>query len=215
LLRTNAKLRKRLFFVRHLDSRQPARHLKANPPEPARLLNLAAAAIYVLVAALALGARRGLLQPAARMHWAGVALCFAALAAWRLLEGEAALQELARQAAHSAGDYDRRREWQGPVVAAALLFGVPALGWAAWRVRGVPPVLWSRIATLGLLAYSAVRAISFHPVDALIYAGIGRLHLNHVIDIGLCAVVAACALYRPRSARHAGAGRAPGRRPGR
>lgn len=161
------------------------------------MLNLAAAVIYVLVAGLALRARVGLVQPAARLHWAAVAFCFMALAAWRLLEGEAAMQELARQAAHSSGDYDRRREWQGPLVAMALLFGAPILGWIAWQARGVPPVLWSRIATLGLLAYSAVRAISFHPVDALVYAGIGPLHLNHVIDIGLCAAVAACAVYRP------------------
>lgn len=162
------------------------------------MLNLAAALIYILVAGLALRARAGLAQAGARAHWAGVAACFLALAAWRLFEGEAALQEIARQAAHSTGDYDRRREWQGPVVAMAVLLAAPAMGWIAWSARGIPPVMWSRMATLGLLAYSAVRAISFHPVDVLIYAGIGRLHLNHVIDLGLCAAVAACAVYSPR-----------------
>lgn len=165
------------------------------------MLNLAAALIYVAVAGLALHARRKLPYPPARLHWAGVAACFAALAAWRLAEGEALIQEIARNAAHASGDYDRRREWQGPLVALAILAGAPAFAWIAWQARHVPPVMWSRLATLGLLAYSALRAVSFHPVDVVIYAGIGRLHLNHVIDLGLCAVVAACALYRPRRAR--------------
>ncbi len=161
------------------------------------MLNFAAALVYIAVTVLALRAGRQMSHPRTRLHWAGIAACFAGLAAWRLLEGEAWIQELARSAAHASGDYDRRREWQGPLVALALLAGVPAFACMGWRVRHVPPVLWSRLAALGLLAFAAVRALSFHPVDALIYAGIGRFHLNHVIDLGLCAVVAACALHRP------------------
>lgn len=170
--------------------------------EHPRVLNLVAAFAYLVVMALALRAAGPAGRGRARLHWAGVAACFLGLAAWRLLEGESWIQALARNAAHAAGDYDRRRDWQGPLVAMALLFGAPALAWIAWQARQVPTILWSRLATLGLLAYSALRALSFHPVDALIYAGIGRLHINHGIDLGLCAVVAACALRRPGRVGH-------------
>ena len=157
------------------------------------MLNLAGALVYLAVAALAVRAAlqaRSLGRPGAvAFHWWAIALVFAGLAAWRVAGGEALAQGFARSLAVNAGSYAARREWQVPLVGLAVLAGAVGTAWAFASRRTDPSVHWSRFAALGLLAYSAVRMVSLHAVDAFLYASVGPFHLNHFIDLGLAVLV--------------------------
>lgn len=173
------------------------------------MLNLLGVLAYLVVVLACLAAAlraRGAPSRRARTrltrHWLGLAALFVILAAWRGLGGEVALQEWARGLLHAEGIYAARRSWQGPVGASALL---AAGAWASWlairdRRRLDPLVGWSRLAGLGLLGYTLLRLLSWHPVDALIYAGLGPFHINHLIDMGLTIFcgLAACVAARAR-----------------
>lgn len=157
------------------------------------MLNLAGALVYLAVSALAIRAalqsHRGVRPKAAAFHWWAVALLFAGLAAWRFAEGEALAQGFARGLALDAGSYASRREWQVPLVGLAALAGAAYTVWAFIGPRADTNVHWSRLAAIGLLVYSAVRMVSLHAVDAILYTSIGPFHLNHFIDLGLTAMV--------------------------
>ena len=187
---------------RALDSAEP------QPHEPAMLNLLGVLAYVVVVVACLAAALRARAAPARRVrahltrHWLGLAALFLILAAWRGLGGEAAAQDWGRSLLHAEGLYDARRSWQGPVGAFALL---AAGAWASWlairdRRRIDPLVAWSRLAGLGLLGYTALRLLSWHPVDAIIYARLGPLHINHLVDMGLTVFcgLAACVAARAR-----------------
>jgi hypothetical protein len=158
------------------------------------MFNIAGAVIYLAVAALALRAAlqsRSAGRPhAVCVHWRTVALLFAGLACWRLSGAEAAVQALARHIAQNTGSYASRREWQAPLVGLSLLAGAAFAVWAFLGPRGDPDVHWSRLAALGLVAYTAVRLVSLHAMDAIVYASVGPIHLNHFIDLGLTFTVA-------------------------
>lgn len=169
------------------------------------MLNLAGALVYLAVSVLAI---RAALKPRRRrggaaFHWWAVALLFAGLAAWRIAGGEALAQEFFRGLALDAGSYAARRQWQVPLVGLAALAGAAATVWAFAVPRADPAVHWSRVAAIGLLAYSAVRMASLHAVDTVLYASAGPFHLNHFIDLGLAAVAGYFAIVsvRPRKAR--------------
>lgn len=169
------------------------------------MLNLLGALAYLVVVlaclAAALHARRAPSRRARGQlvrHWLGLMVLFALLAAWRGLGGEAAVQEWGRNLLHAEGVYAMRRSWQGPVGASALLGAGAWVGWLAIRDRRRidPLVGWSRLAGLGLLGYTLLRLMSWHPVDAIIYAGVGPLLVNHLIDMGLtvfCGIAAGVA----------------------
>ena len=166
------------------------------------MFNLAGAFAYLIVAAIALAALRGARADVAR-QWLLVALAFVALAAWRLGQGEALVHDGMRALAEAGGAYAQRRAAQAPVVAFAVVAGGGAWLYVA-MTGGLPRWLHrARLATLALLGYTVVRAISFHPVDAIIYAGPGLLHVNHLIDMGLSAIVAGCAVADWRSTARA------------
>jgi hypothetical protein len=158
------------------------------------MFNIAGAVIYLAVAALALRAalqsRSGGRSQNAFVHWRALALLFVGLAGWRLSGAESVIQAFARHLAQNAGSYASRREWQGPVVALAVLAFAGIAAWAFLGPRGDRNVHWSRFAALGLLAYTAVRLVSLHAADAFVYASIGPFHVNHFIDLGLALTVA-------------------------
>lgn len=165
------------------------------------MFNLAGALFYLAVAAAAWRAALHCRQ--ATFHWRAIALLFAGLAAWRIGYGEAVVQGWVRDAAQAAGSYELRRDWQAPVTALVLLAGAI---WALWLIIAPPAerlLRWSRFASLALLAYSGLRLMSFHPVDALIYRGPGPFHFNHAIDLGLAAFVGYCAILAARRAQAA------------
>lgn len=170
------------------------------------MFNLAGALFYLAVAAAAwraaLHCRSGAnAKQGARLafHWQAVALLFAGLAVWRLGAGEAVVQTWVREATQASGSYALRQRWQAPVAALAMLGGG---AWIIWLVaaRHADPLLqWSRFASLGLLAYSMFRLVSFHSVDAVIYRSFGPFHLNHGIDLGLAALAGWCAILACRT----------------
>lgn len=164
------------------------------------MFNLAGAVFYLAVALLAAraGWRTRPSWPAARRGWYLIALAFALLAVWRLGHGEEVVQAWARGLAMASGQYEARRSVQGPVVVVGMLLGYGWLTWLAFAPASSAALRWARIAALALLGYSGLRALSFHPVDALIYAGLGPFHVNHAIDLGLAAIVASCAVRAPR-----------------
>lgn len=175
------------------------------------MLNLLGTAAYLIVAAACLGAawhaRRAqtrTVRQRLQQHWAGLAFLFIGLAAWRAGGGEAALQEWGRNLLHLQDAYETRRAWQGPVVVLALIGAGSLVAWFTGRhARRIDPLLgWSRIAGLGLFGYTAVRALSWHPVDAVIYASLGPVHINHLIDIGLSAICGGAAAIALRSRLH-------------
>lgn len=157
------------------------------------MLNLAGSLAYLAVSVLAvrtaLWSRRVGRPSATAAHWWTVAVLFAGLAAWRAAGGEALAQGFARDLVLDAGNYALRREWQAPLVALAALAGAACMAWAFVAPRTDPNVYWSRLAAIGLLAYSAVRLVSLHSVDAILYASVGPFHVNHFMDLGLTAVV--------------------------
>lgn len=156
------------------------------------MLNIAGVLVYLLVAGLAMRAasrsHKAQRPRAAAVHWRTVSLVFAALALWRLAGAEAQVQDFVRDLAHHTGSYAARRELQTPLVGLALIAGAVFALWTFFSSRGDPAVRWSRFATMSLLAYSAVRMVSLHAVDAILYASVGPFHINHFIDLGLAAI---------------------------
>jgi len=98
---------------------------------------------------------------------AGILLAMA-LARWADLGG--LIPDWGRRSARSGGWYYRRRELQA---AAIIALGAAAVGAMAIAIRWLPPnrrrYLPEVIAVLGLAAFAAVRLVSLHQVDALLY----------------------------------------------
>ena len=164
--------------------------------------------LYLLTAALALWAAqadgaRSRTPGAARFHWIAVAALFVGAAAWRLGNGEGRVQAMLRGGLEEGGQYASRYGLQAPVIAVFVLVAVLACGWLAWRWRSMPVHrALSAAGALGLLAFSMVRLISFHPLDRLIYASFGPLRLNYLIELALIGAVAAGAWLLWSGAAH-------------
>lgn len=171
------------------------------------LADLIGTALYILTALASIWAgtvdrKRSRTPGAAAAHWWAVAALFAGFAAWRLLNGEGRVQALLRGQLQADGTYDDRYTMQGPL-AAALVVVLAAIGAiAAWRWYSQPPHrAWSMAGALGLLGFSVVRMVSYHPIDRLIYAGVGPLRLNYLIELG-CIGLVLYAIYRLQKLSH-------------
>lgn len=161
----------------------------------AALAYLATSGVALVAAVLAPAAGR----KRALFNWITVAALFVALAVWRLTNGEAVLQDQVRTWARSSGVYDDRHTFQVPVTLAAVLV-IAALVWLAWRPAGAGNSGKALGFSLIMVVFTAVRATSLHAVDALLYASIGPVHINYLIDLGLTALVAVLALADCRRA---------------
>jgi hypothetical protein len=164
------------------------------------MLSSIAAAIYGVVGmACAIAAwvdsRR---QPADRgpVIWMAIGLLFIVLAASRLLELEDHLRMALRSWLVANGEYGNRRAIQGPI-AAVVLAGLGV--WAmvglmrfqpSFRASDRRAQLWARRAAVAMIVLVGLRLVSYHPVDALLYAPV---HLNWAIDIGASMTVLLCA----------------------
>jgi hypothetical protein len=168
---------------------------------PANLSQFASL-FYLATAALALGA--GLRHRTGLVRWTMTAGGFLILAAWRLDDGEALLQDAVRTWTRNAGTYDDRHAFQAPVTLGAVVV-VALLVWLGLRSRGAGRSGQALCVTLIMLVFTAVRAVSLHAVDAFLYASIGPVHINYVIDLGLTAVVAGLALMAIRARPDRGA----------
>lgn len=138
---------------------------------------------------------------AARFHWLAIAALFAGLAAWRLANGEGQVQALLRGELLESAQYANRDALQGPLIAVLVLLAAAICGLLAWRWQGQPLYRFiSGAGALGLLGFNALRLVSYHSFDRLIYAQFGPLRLNYLIELGLIGAVfcGIAMLYRLR-----------------
>ncbi|MDT0509468.1 hypothetical protein [Novosphingobium sp. MMS21-SN21R] len=164
------------------------------------VFSLAASAVYLVVGGQCLWtglAARRLGRPGSEAAWwSGLAVLFVALFAWRVTGVEESMRTVLRGMLRADGDYGARQELQGPLSAAAVLAAslMIFLGWRVYaRTRTgslTRLVAVARLAMIGLVGLVALRLISLHVADKLLY---GPAHLNWLIDIGCTLVIGLCA----------------------
>lgn len=166
------------------------------------LMSFAALAVYsaTIVAALSAYRRAWIYERPARIGrgWLAVAFGFACLMAVRL----AGLEELARQSmrqwvmGHQL--YELRRSFQAPLAAlvVAIAFAAALAAWYFWLRKSAPRERWmQRIAFLSLASFAplyALRLVSLHATDKLLYSG--PIRLNWILELGLCLAAGASAI---------------------
>lgn len=171
-------------------------------------LSLAAVGVYVVVAAGAAAAavRAGSSRQAGWRPWvwAAVAIMFVGFAVIRAFGLEDAVQADLRSQLLLENRYDARRQIQGPLFAVIFIFSSAiAAGLFYYLVRGKPGrrdtlTLLAAGCTCGMIVLSALRTVSLHSVDALLY---GPLKINWIADVGLSVAVLALAARYWTSAR--------------
>ncbi len=166
------------------------------------LFSLAAVSLYLLVMLAALTAAGSAMQrrqqPWHWQVWVAIALFFVVLAVIRALGLEHQWQDELRTTMRADGVYGERRDVQRPL--AALLIAVTALIAFLFAYRGVGRVRGRRNVAVVAAAMSAfvmiglvaLRLVSLHPVDALLY---GPIKLNWILDIGSSIVVLVAAVW--------------------
>lgn len=181
--------------------------------DPAHLRALLGVGLY-LAAAAASGAATATKFSSRDMQgariWLLIMLVLLGMAAWRWVDGDEGLRDFLGDWARRDGVYDNRRQVQGPL----LLVMIVGIGAAAWLSRDQLAALGRGVARTDLRAacvtmffvfYAIVRAISFHPVDALIYSSVGPLNINRIIDPAMAfavLVLAVVAIFRKSPPRH-------------
>jgi len=174
-------------------------------PTGASPLSLAAAGFYVLVViAVCIGAaaaKRHNQQNWHRHSWQLLAALYIILSLFRLMDVEELLRDQLRDAFRSDMAYTGRDDLQRPVTIAVIVIFAAGAFWSAYRIsRSIKgrrnfAVIAALAGCLGMLVLIALRIISLHPIDALLY---GPAKLNWLGDIGLSCVVAGAALYYTR-----------------
>ena len=166
------------------------------------MLSLTAAGMYLGVGAACLYAAtftggEGPSRPA-RAIWLAIGGLFVILAASRIFSAEDRVRDLMRAWLNAGVGYQARRTIQGPIAAAVLAAsGVAGIAlllgfrWVRAGARAERALIWATRASAAMMVLVALRLISFHPVDAILYQ---PLRLNWVFDIGLTAVVGIAAL---------------------
>ncbi|TIX48984.1 hypothetical protein [Alteraurantiacibacter aquimixticola] len=136
-----------------------------------------------------------------RVLWAVIAIAFALLIVIRLEGVEESLRQWLRGLSRTEGWYANRRQFQMPLALVTVLLAAAA-GWLAWHrlritnSRSRRAVWVAAMATLGYLPLYALRIVSLHLTDVLLYYG--PVKVNWVVDGGLALVVAASAFYYGR-----------------
>ncbi len=165
-------------------------------------LIIVAGLLYVTVAVAAVLAARDATLRENRIFWLSCAAFFMILAIARTSGFEAFVTSSLRGWLYAEGAYQDRREIQRPLAAAAVIVVGAALFWF-WLKR--PPAratsrAWARfggmVGTAAMCGVIAMRLISFHELDRLLY---GPIRLNWILDLGSSGLVAVSA-WRYRSA---------------
>ena len=183
------------------------------------VFNTLAVGLYLLVALAAAAGMLGAVRyRQAGWHiqvWLVVGAFFIILAVLRGLGVEDMWQNDLRAMMRADGAYQDRRDFQRPLAAGVIMLaGFAAFLWAYRGFRNVRgrrnvAVMVAMASASVMLALVALRLISLHPVDALLY---GPIKLNWIIDIGSSLTVLGAAVYylrliSQRPSRPAGAGR--------
>lgn len=149
---------------------------------------------------------------ARRRFWMTAGLVLLGLGINKQLDLDAVLTGIGRATAQQQGWYDARqslqREFIGAVAVVALVCSaiLPVLARRAGR--------WEIAATIGLVglfAFVAIRAASFHQIDAVLGSGWAGVKVSHVMELGGITTIALTALgrmARDRKERHP---KSPGR----
>jgi hypothetical protein len=160
---------------------------------------VAVTALYLITAMLCLRAAR-VAAPgdgaagSAGAAWVAIGCFFAAVGLWRVIGAEEAIGATIRAALVARGEYALRHSFQRPLIIAALLSLAGLGGWAIYRIRQLHSrpmeraLFWAKAAALAMAGLIALRLISFHPTDTLLYSG---PHLNRLIDPAIALVAAA------------------------
>lgn len=125
-----------------------------------------------------------------RATWLTVAAVFFGLALFRLGNGEEAIRQALRGYLHAENEYQSRRTFQALAAAACMvLAGLAGLWaivrfahWPRWRI-----VIAASLGALGLIY--CLRIISLHSIDRLLYASLGPLSVNHLLELFPIAVI--------------------------
>ena len=129
-----------------------------------------------------------------RTVYLAIAALFAVLAAEKFFNLDSQLQTYLRQFAKIHGDYDRRRNIQAPLVFAITMSVYWVCRLIFIRYNLYPSVVRCAFLALLLGAFDIVRMISLHAVDAVLFASIGPLHVNHIIEGILTGSILLCVL---------------------
>lgn len=167
-------------------------------------LSLVAAGLYLLVAGAAVTAvwRALVLRQVAwhRWGWAMIAAMFIGFALMRVFAIEEILRSDLRMALYFDDVYETRRSLQGPlfaiifIIAAAMAASLVYFVASGVKGRRNGAALVAIGCTGGMFFLAALRLVSLHSVDALLY---GPMKLNWIADLGLSLCVLASALrYR-------------------
>lgn len=132
---------------------------------------------------------------AQRRFWLTLALILLALGINKQLDLQSLFTAVGREVAIRQGWYGERRGVQREFIAGVALLGLAggiALPLMARRAGG-----WAMMAAAGLvalIAFVVIRAASFHEIDAIIHSGWAGVKVNHVMELGGIAIIAAAAL---------------------
>lgn len=157
------------------------------------VLALAACGMYLGVTVACGFAARNALSHGSRRFWIAGGVFFAVLALVRGSGLENALAEALRLRLYQDGVYESRRDFQRPLAAGAVVV-ISAAFYLFYLKRPRPRAgvrgwarYWAMIGMTVMLGVIALRLISFHDLDRLLY---GPVRMNWVLDIGSTVLVA-------------------------
>ena len=170
-------------------------------------------AVVLLCVQAALAARKAGRGRGELTGWLLVALAFCLLVLVRVSGAEDIVREILRGVLRDRGAYEMRGDVQVPLVLATLaicaaIFVAMVRKWRRLRDRRLRRlVLLSRFALAGYLPLFALRLVSLHATDRLLYAG--PVKINWLADGALALLAAGSAAAYARALREAHAGSAP------
>ena len=125
-----------------------------------------------------------------QLIWRLLLIGVIALGINKQLDLQSAATELLRLLAKEHGWYNNRRQYQEAFVAAVPVVGLTALGAMLVVTWGAPTsTIWACIGAAGLVVFVAIRAASFHHVDAMLGWHLGGWPLNWLLEMGSLLVV--------------------------
>jgi len=118
--------------------------------------------------------------------WLLMAIGLGLLAIWKAINVESILQDAARLEATEGAWYEGRRGLQTMIASMGLIGGFAlAIGHFIWFRQRQPLVRLASLLMVALVGFIAIRTISLHIVDRMIYDPIGPIRLNWIIEPGL------------------------------
>ena len=136
--------------------------------------------------------------------WFITALMLASMGIARAADIAGILSDLGRDQAVSGGWYETRRQFQALIVGGMTAAWSITVAVAIWRVperrRRYPP---AAIAVFSLVCFAAVRVVSLHQVDALLYnRDLAGVRLVAATELLLLAITALSMFWFPFVMRH-------------